>query len=117
MRYAPNWLLLAGAVYPLLWLNAFALFVIRARLILGRWPSPYNPDPKDLGLSIHYGCLLWGLVAIVAVGLLTFVGALVARRFSKKVPWLLVILAAATPVLTILFIRWDPGRFMEWFMD
>lgn len=117
MRYAPNWLLLAGAMYPLLWLNAFALFVIRARLILGRWPSPYNPDPKDLGMDLHYHGLLLGGVLLVTCGIGTFLAALVARWRSKRVPWLLIVLAAATPVLTILLTRWDPGRFMEWFMD
>ena len=75
MRYAPNWLLLAGAVYPLLWLNAFALFVIRARLILGRWPSPYNPDPKDLGMDLHYHGLLLGGVLLVTCGAGTLLAA------------------------------------------
>ena len=55
---------------PLLWLICLApagylalfySFVLRARLALGTWPLPYQPDPKALGFDIHYAAVLLAL--------------------------------------------------------
>jgi hypothetical protein len=47
----PNSLPVILAAYPLAWLALLYAFVVRARLHLGHWPTPYQPDPKDLGLQ------------------------------------------------------------------
>lgn len=42
------------ATCPLMMLISLYSFVLRARIQLGRWPAPYNPDPKNLGFDLHY---------------------------------------------------------------
>ena len=57
---------LGARVLATLWFAAFWLFVLRARLALGRWPFPYDPDPKDLGFFIHYYFLVLGFAWVPA---------------------------------------------------
>ena len=54
------------ASVPAVWLIAFGLFVLRARLSLGRWPAPYQPDPKDLGFDFHYTAVVAGMPLMLA---------------------------------------------------
>ena len=110
-------LLLLCAAYPLLWLTTFAFFVLRARLLLGRWPTGNNPDPKALDMEWHRSSLMLGLIAIPAVGLVSFLIALAARVRFRILPWWLVLLMGITPVATVLILRCDPFDFIGWFAD
>jgi len=55
----------------------FFTFVLRARLVLGHWPTYSNPDPKNLGMGLHYGCIWIGIYllfwAILSKFLHTFI--------------------------------------------
>lgn len=103
---------------PLTWLVLFYSFVVRVYLILGRWPQPYLPDPKDLGLTWHH-MAIWLTLPLVVVGAITFF-LMVARgrgQFLRgRYKW-------GTVFFAITFAAWlmavgvDPGRFFEWFVD
>ena len=55
----------------MLWFGAFWLFVVRARLALGRWPQPSSPnDPVEIGWIHYYGIQLgtaWIFAAVVTL--------------------------------------------------
>lgn len=110
---------IAGAV-PIAGLILFYSFVVRARLALGFWPSPYQPDPKDLGFPLHYN------VAMCALGLILTSPAgflpLAIRGLSSwdTIGRAVVIRAAAFLVVfsaSIGLLIADPGRFLEWLLD
>lgn len=70
--------------FPLGWLVLFALFVLRTYLKLGHLPSYNNPDPKDLGFSIHHSIVFFGLfivcIAMLFWGLCTIILAIKNRK-------------------------------------
>jgi hypothetical protein len=51
---------------PLVWLLLFGLFILRARVTLGRWPAPYQPDPRDLGFDLHHAAIVAGIPLMFA---------------------------------------------------
>lgn len=53
----------SACLAPAAWLAFFYLFVLRARLVLGRWPYYGHPDPKDLGFDLHHALLWFGLIS------------------------------------------------------
>ena len=106
------------SLIPATWLVLFYSFVVRAYLILGQWPQPYMPDPKDLGLIWHR-MAIWLSLPLVVVGSVTFI-LMVARGRSQflqgRYKW-------GTAFYGITLVAWlmvvavDPGRFFEWFAD
>jgi hypothetical protein len=109
-----------AAASPWAWLALFGSFVLRARLALGRWPSPYQPDPKDLGFDIHYMSTEIGLCVVAAAPVLACVLILYAlfRGRTREVRYGLGALVLAGGWITlVLLARFDPGRFIEWFAD
>ena len=101
-------------------LALFWSFVLRARLALGRWPTPCQPDPKDLGFDFHH--LLVTLSLPVAISMTVMAGVLVlvaiAWRWERATRFGLgtLILCVGWAAL-ILYAKLDPGRFVEWFLD
>ena len=101
---------------PLAWLFLFGLFILRARLTLGRWPAPYQPDPKDLGFDLHHAAIVAGIplmfTAVLCVIALTF------RMHDRPGrPWLLRATAVAGLIAVILLARADPGYVFTWLGD
>ena len=106
------------AAYPLAWLALFYAFVVRARLHLGHWPAPYQPDPKDLEFTFHHQAIWLGLGALPVVALVTFVLALVRRRLADYPrTWPALTLLVLSIVMVIALGRLDPGNFFTWFAD
>lgn len=114
LRHTP--LLLAA--YPLCWLALFYSFVLRARLALGYWPAPYQPDPKDLGFTLHHTAVLLGVVAWPAVIVAALGSALIGPR-EMLARRLLLALARLGLCLLVYYIlvSTDPGQFFVWFGD
>ncbi len=114
----PNGLPMILASYPLAWLVLFYLFVIRARLHWGHWPTPYQPEPKALGFTFHHQTIWFGLMALRFVAIVTVVLAIVGRRlavYHRIWPALTLLLVSVVMVLTLG--RLDPGELFEWFAD
>ena len=107
--------LLAGT--PFAWLVIFWFFVFRARVALGDWPRPSNPDPKDLGFSLHYWCLWVGVTVLYFAPLAMLVLAVRCKHHFKqrKLECFLgfVLLVAGATVFWCQF-KFDPGRFISW---
>lgn len=116
-RVVATWALVL-AVYPLWWLAMFYLFVLRARWQLGYWPSPYHPDPKELGFTLHYSLVLLSSVALVPVvagaALLLVIGK---ARGALVRAWPPALLLLCSTTLLVLLVRVDLGRFLNWFGD
>jgi hypothetical protein len=97
-------------------LRGFALFLVRARQSLGRWPAPYQPDPKDLGFDFHYTLLLVGIPVMMAAVLTTIVLTLALRRGDAR-RWRVPLAAVASLAVVILLARLDPGSLFTWLGD
>ena len=110
------WLL---SLVPVLWLIIVYSFVPRARLVLGYWPSPYQPDPKDLGFDWHYSAIWVGIPAVIASAVWLLALVLVRlRRHLRGAAYRLGLV-----FYTLTFAAWwcawifDPGRFFYWLVD
>ena len=101
---------------PVAWLLLFGLFILRARVTLGRWPAPYQPDPKDLGFDLHHAAIVAGIplmfAAVLCATALTF---LMHDRPTRL--WLLRVAAVAGLVAVIALARADPGYVFTWLGD
>lgn len=106
----------ALAATPYVWLLLFALFVLRARLAIGSWPLPYQPDPKDLGFEAHHLALVAGMPVLFAAALSATAFALVPRHRHDK-EWLVPAVAAAGLMMLILLARADPWHLFTWLGD
>ena len=111
---------------PLLWLICLApagylilfySFVLRARLALGTWPQPYQPDPKDLGFVVHYAVVLLGLpLWMVSPMAVLFLVAL-QLSFGRRRIVLPVLVFGLLYLVAWLVLRMDPGSFLYWLLD
>jgi len=114
----PNQLPVILATYPLAWLALFYGFVVRAYLHLGHWPTPYHPDPKTLGFTIHHQAIWYGLMALPVVGLVAVACTIVGRRLAANHRiWPALTLLIVSVGLVVALARLDPGNFFEWFAD
>lgn len=111
------WILAAA---PLLWALAFWSFVLRARIALGHWPYPYNPDPKDLGFPVHYMALIMGMpLSFTSVAMALILTAVFYQRLrlDRARPALAAIFGVLGVAGLLIWGRTDPGRFLAWLGD
>jgi hypothetical protein len=111
---APLALMWTLASVPVAWLLLFALFILRARLTLGRWPAPYQPDPKDLGFDLHHAALVAGFPLMFAAVLSVTMLTLLAGRPRR---WLISVSALAGLIAVIVLARVNPGYVFTWLGD
>lgn len=110
-----TWIL---AAYPLGWLGLFYSFVLRARATLGFWPTPYRPDPKDLGFTLHHLAIDLTMVALpVAVLSVLALVLLMPRASDGRRNWGALVSVIALVGLVVALGRIDPGNYFEWFAD
>jgi hypothetical protein len=105
---------------PLLSIALFYSFVLRAYLVLGRFPTPYNPDPAELHSVIHVVLAFLGLVLPFAacwpwLGVTIF--SFAKKSFSQKFLVVCSIFYVVSLIVWFILIKTDPGNFMEWFFD
>jgi len=105
---------------PLQWLFLLYSFVLRARFSLGRWPHPDNPDPKDLGFDFHH-ILIWldFFVVFFSPILLVYIFLMTLNfiKMNRKQYALAASIFTFFFAAYILLCKYDPGKFIEWFMD
>ncbi len=114
------WTFRVLCVLPLAWAVLFGAFVGRARLVLGRWPYAYHPDPKELGFGLHDAAVLWGMQLVFAApfGLLVLLLAVRTRpQLLPRRPWPWLAWFAGSLVAILVVARLDPGGFLNWYAD
>jgi hypothetical protein len=116
--HAKEKLTMLSAAFPILWLSLLYLFVIRARLHFGHWPSAADGMAKYMGFTLHHSLAVYALLLSPFVAIVVVVVAFIFRRkdsqFRMARP--LTILAAAVLFCATL-VATDPGRFILWFID
>ena len=106
----------ALAAVPAVWLFLFGLFLLRARAVLGRWPEPYHPDPRDLGFVFHHAVLIAGMPLMFAATVSVVVMTVLTRDRSTR-SWWIPIAALGGLMVTIALARVDPGFVFTWLGD
>jgi hypothetical protein len=108
------------ALVPAAWLVLFSTFVLRARVALGYWPSPYRPDPNDLGFGVHYAATLAGMpLMFAAVFSAIVLGGLSLRRAERRRARIVlpVCVGCATLAAVIVLAQADPHGLFTWLGD
>ena len=107
-----------AALFPLVVIANFYLFVWIAKLDLGHWPVFNDPFPKALPDQLQSISIALTFVAFPFVSLLAVALALWGRwRYADFPFWklLAVIVTCAALLLTMKHV--DPGGFLNWFID
>jgi hypothetical protein len=108
------------SLVPCAVLVALYSFVIRARLELGRWPTPMQPDPKNLSFpaaDTHMETVFW----LGAASVVCFIPWLLTVFIRKQVvpdtrASRLALLIGPWALLLAMLVL-DPGRYVVWFLD
>ena len=114
-----HWIL---AFMPILWFALVYGYAIRARAILGYWPTPYNPDPKTKVLadvlSFHYE-LTWAIANLAFSAFIAFILLIPLCRFFNRNSRLILrsLVCAGVYAASFAWIYFDPGQFIEWYFD
>jgi hypothetical protein len=107
-----------AAMFPLVVIANFYLFVWLTRIDLGRWPVFNDPFPKALpgqlqSLSIGLTFVAFPFVSLIAVAL-----SLWGRwRYVDFPLWKLLAAIIACALLLLTMAKFDPGGFLNWFVD
>ena len=106
------------STYPVGALISLYLFAYRARLVLGYWPAPHQPDPKNLGFDLHHLQVWIGLLSFPFVSLVSAALVVFARVLWRDFPmWRLLGLVGICCASGFALLKWDPGQFANWFFD
>ena len=115
-----DWVFWGLSGLPLLCLCIWLSFPIRARIVLGHWPSYNYPDPKTLGFDIHHGIVYLTLFSFFYSFLVFPLVCLIHwhRLGDPETPhWLGVIGFLITFCVGLFLFQADPWGFGEWFAD
>lgn len=112
----------AGWLYPPLWVASPYVAWLVAWLVLGYRPQPYLDDPKYIApvVDVFYWLAMLMMIVMPAAFMLgvTAIGLhIVQKRRPLSTAALLGTLFIALWAMAILFLRWDPLRVGDWFMD
>lgn len=103
---------------PFSWLVVFYLYVVRAAVVLHKFPAPYRPDPKELGFVWHHA-VIGILLEVAFYSAFAWVFLIPFRKFLlPNQPLLFRACFYVVSWILIIWIVWvDPGRFFEWYCD
>ena len=108
--------------FPFLLPLALYLTWLAGRITLGYWPRPSLDDPKYIGIWVSIPHALTTL--LLMVGFPIFAGIILSLlcravhdQASRNRLLLISGFSSACMVGAIMFLRWDPFRVAEWFMD
>ena len=114
-----QWTLSLLASYPMVWLTLVYLFIIRARIHFGHWPSPSDGMAKYLNFaSFHFSLAVYCLLAspLILLGVLAL--AVVWRwQDSTFRIWIPIATLFGSILLWCIVAFTDPGGFISWFVD
>jgi hypothetical protein len=107
-----------AAVFPLVVIANFYLFVLLTRFDLGHWPVFNDPFPKALPGQVQSLSIGLTFVAFPFVSLLAVMLSLWGRwRYADFPLWKLLAVIVASAALLLTMARIDPGGFLNWFID
>jgi len=124
-RSSPGWLSLLTVVSwacPFLLVGSLYMTWAVAWVVLGHPPRPSADDPKSISFWVDIPYATTRLLLIVFPAAV-IMGAILTVCFGMRHKARRVKIAVAVVVLvglwvgTIAFLRWDPWRIGEWFMD
>ncbi|MEY2546579.1 MAG: hypothetical protein QOG48_1696 [Verrucomicrobiota bacterium] len=108
--------------YPFALVAALFATWFTARVSLGHWPRPSVDDPKQIGGWFDVPYTITGILLIPGlVAFIVAVAALVYRAYRRPLERSRLLTTAVVSVLLMvaadLYLRWDPLRIGDWFMD
>lgn len=108
--------------FPFVLPLAFYLTWLAGRVTLGYWPRPSLDDPKDIGIWVSIPHTLTNLLLmfgfpVFAVIILALLCRALCDQSRRNRLLLISGFSSACMVAAIMFLRWDPLRVAEWFMD
>ncbi len=108
--------------YPFALVAAFFATWFAARWSLGHWPRPSIDDPKQIGGWFDVPYTITGILLVAGFpAFIVAVAALVYRACRASPERVRLLTTAAVSVLfmiaAFLYLRWDPLRIGDWFMD
>jgi hypothetical protein len=108
----------AAAIFPLLVLANFYLFVSLTRLDLSHWPVFNDPYPRVLPANLQRMSIGVTFMAFPFVSLLAVLVSLWGRwRYVDFPVWKLLAAIIACAALLVTMAKIDPGGFLNWFID
>jgi hypothetical protein len=107
------------ASFPLLWLVLVYVFILRARIHFGHWPSATDGMAKYQHFaSIHHTVACWLLILSPIILLTVIVSAFVCRKLDTGFrAWIPITIMLGSILLWVAITVGDPGGFILWFID
>lgn len=107
------------AAFPMLVLADLLAYAIRVGVSVGHWPTYGNPESWSVGYPLHYAMLRpwFHVFPIVLFPLLTLAYGVVAWLAFRRFPTRLFATLGITTVVLLVFIHFDPGNILDWFLD
>ena len=102
---------------PLGWLSFFTLFITRACIKLGKFPSYNNPDPKTLNFDIHWSILFLTLLPVFGSIVLWIPLSVIEAVTDKNLRKLDVLVYSISYICLVAIIVFDLLGLFEWFFD
>jgi len=114
-----QWTVSLAAAFPLLWLALIYLFILRARVHFGHWPSATDGMAKCQHFaSIHHTLACWLFVLSPIIVLAVIISAFVCRRRYRGFrAWVPITVLIGSILLWVAITVGDPGGFISWFID
>jgi len=116
-----------AALMPLMWVVAFALLVLRARLEIGEWPHSLAFDVRPLltpvaiidpkAMPLHHALLWLGVMVTPYLAVAVLILGLALRAWRPGLERTLCGLYFTGFALMALVFFADPGHYFDWFVD
>lgn len=118
LRRLTHGLFVILGLLPIAWTGGVVALAIRARLFLGYWPKPAQPDPKLLPFELHHAVLwyiFFGLLfSLIAIPALHVIGRFILQTalphwllYTYLFGWGLILIMVFMPSIS----------FVGWFLD
>jgi hypothetical protein len=113
-----SWPAIGLSSLPALTLAAMMTLALHVRILLGHWPVVYRDSPDGALLGLHIraaGYLLWSSMITAPFWLLSLIAAVLTKQRRTALTMVLLFL-----IPSLIFGSWfwfDPGGFIEWFLD
>lgn len=93
----------------------FYSFVIRVRLIISRWPSYENPDPKLLNLTTHIKIIdFFFTISVISIFLISIL-IFLSKIIRIKITYMNIYIYISGIIIILYNLLFDP--FYTWYVD